>query len=68
MGRLLAFIGSRFKPLYAHAGTIFYRQGDKIDGLHVISSGKAALIKPRYHNAIFCVIDPHPKSDDEFSL
>jgi hypothetical protein len=58
--RMMAFIGSRLTPLFSHAGTVIYTQGDTNSGLCVISSGKAALIKPRYHNAIFYVIDPKP--------
>ena len=59
--RLLAFISSRLTPLFAFAGTIMYTQGDTNNGLLIISSGKAAMVKPRYHNAIFYVIDPKPK-------
>jgi hypothetical protein len=54
----LTFIGTRFKPLFCPAGTNLYREGDSINGLHVISSGKAAIVRARYSNAIFGVIDP----------
>jgi hypothetical protein len=61
--RMMAFIGSRLSPLFAHSGTVIYTQGDKNNGLNIISSGKAAIIKPRYHNAITYVIDPKPSKE-----
>jgi predicted thioredoxin/glutaredoxin len=56
--RLLTFLGSRFTPLFCQAGTNLYHEGDVINGLHVICSGKAAIVRARYSNAIFGVIDP----------
>ena len=62
----MTFLGSRFKPLFCPAGTNLYREGDDIDGLHVISSGKGAIVRARYSNAIFGVIDP--SKDDPYNL
>jgi hypothetical protein len=56
--RLLTFISTRFKPLFCPAGIHLYNRGDPICGLHVISSGKAAMVRPRYSSAIYGVIDP----------
>jgi hypothetical protein len=64
--RLLTFISTRFIPLFCPAGTNLYREGDAIDGLHVISGGKAAIVRARYSNAIFGVIDP--SKTDKFNL
>jgi CRP-like cAMP-binding protein len=56
--RMLAFIGSRFRPWFNHAGTYLYRQGDEINSFFIVISGIAAFVTPKYRQSIFAVVDP----------
>ena len=56
--RLLAWIGSRFRPWFNHAGTFIYQQGDDINQLFIVTKGMAAFVAPRFARQIFAIIDP----------
>ena len=48
--RLMAYMGSRFRPQFNHAGTFVYQQGDEISQLLIVISGLAAFVAPKYRN------------------
>ena len=56
---MLTFIGNRLKPAFYLTQAYIYRQGDEINTFKFVIEGMAALVQPRYNNAIFAVIDPN---------
>ena len=63
--RLMAYMGSRFRPQFTYAGTYLYRQGDEISQLTIVISGLAAFVAPKYRNQIFAVVSKKNLGDNE---
>ena len=60
--QLLTIMGQNFRPQFYQVGQYLYRQGDEISTIQIMQEGVATFVQPRYHNAIFAIIDNKKES------
>ena len=54
----IAFIGPLLKPLRVEKDNVVYKEGDPIEEIFFLTSGKAAFVNPNIDNCPFLIIEP----------